>query len=125
MSKFNELLGKTLSKIEISDSKDEMVFYCEDGDKYIMLHYQDCCENVYIEDINGNLDNLIGSPIVRADEKSNHDEDETYWISRTYTFYTLATNKGYVDIRWIGESNGYYSEKVNFKKIDREERNNG
>lgn len=123
MSKFNELLGKTLSKIEINDSKDEMVFYCEDGDKYIMLHYQDCCENVYIEDISGNLDNLVGSPIVRADEKSNH--DETNWISRTYTFYTLATNKGYVDIRWIGESNGYYSEEVNFKKIDREERNNG
>ena len=112
---FDVLLGKTLTRIDNNNNRDDDVikFYTSDGDTYLMYHPQDCCENVYVEDICGELDDLIGSPLLIADEatsnenpKSNSDE------SFAWTFYKLATNRGSVTIRWYGESNGYYSESV-------------
>lgn len=116
--KFTEvsvLIGKTLTKIENKENE-ELFFYTSDDDIYRMFHYQDCCESVSIEDIIGDLDDLIDSPITMAEESTQ--EGETDWGTETWTFYKFATNKGYVTIRWYGESNGYYSESVDFEKVE-------
>lgn len=114
---FNNLIGKGLNKIEINKQMDEIIFHCEDESKYKMYHVQDCCESVTIEDICGDINDLIGSPIVVAEESTNNENPKEWAESFTWTFYKLATAKGYVTIRWYGESNGYYSESVNFEKI--------
>lgn len=116
------LKGKILKDIKI-EGTESILFIDKDDIEYEMFHDYDCCENVYIEDICGDINNLIGSKIIMAEEVINRDLsplnkfDESY----TWTFYKFATVKGYVTIRWYGESNGYYSEKVDFAIKDKEE----
>jgi hypothetical protein len=77
-----------------------------------MKHIQDCCEDVVIDDINGSLDDLLNSPILKSECNSNEGSGDGIGESYTYSFYNMATIKGYVTIRWLGISNGYYSESV-------------
>ena len=129
---FSDLVGKILKRVEVFRD-DEIQFEDTDGNLYKLYHEQDCCESVTIEDIVGDLNDLIDSPILLAEEVSNNWEStmsskvmhalivdgpkDGYDESWTWTYYKLATVKGYVDIRWYGASNGYYSESVSFVMI--------
>ena len=119
MDFLEEIIGKKILLVEgLEKDSEEVIFHLENGDKWKMYHEQDCCENVWLEDINGNVDNILNSEILRFDEKcKNDDEAGKNDMSETYTFYTIATSKGYLDLRWHGTSNGYYSESVDFKKL--------
>ena len=104
--------GKVFTRVTGSVGGQTLVFE-NDTERFVFFHYQDCCEHVDINDITGDLEDLVGEPLLIAEEVSGATEpDEEHYESYTYTFYKFATRKGYVDVRWLGESNGYYSESV-------------
>ncbi|ATO51013.1 hypothetical protein P4V86_15370 [Brevibacillus laterosporus] len=118
MVEVNVLRGKVLTIIDDS-REDELIFYTEDGKCYRMYHEQDCCETVYLEDICGDLNDLLGTPLLLAEEVSEERGPVDEWDERyTWTFYKFATIKGSVTLRWYGTSNGYYSESVDFELIE-------
>ncbi|MFM1756872.1 MAG: hypothetical protein RL621_1854 [Bacteroidota bacterium] len=115
-----EMIGQNIVSVENVGNL-ELIFTADNGHKFTFYHDQDCCESVYIEDISGDLDDLVGE-LLQAEEVSNlEDFDESAgrtnedYGSHTWTFYKFATVKGSVTVRWYGSSNGYYSESVDFK----------
>lgn len=116
---FSELAGVTLDSVEGGVGSDEIVFHAVDGHKWKLYHEQGCCESVSVEEIHGDLGDLVGVPILQAEE-STSDEPKPEGMgddSWTWTFYRLTTIKGSVQIRWFGTSNGYYSECVSFAEV--------
>lgn len=119
MTSFSGLIGKTITEIEgLEKENDSVIIKCATGEIYQMYHKQDCCETVDINDIVGDVADLLNSPVLTAEERiSDEPELPNNYHSYTWTFYELATIKGSVTIRWYGESNGYYSESVDFIKL--------
>ncbi len=120
--KFEDLVGLKLKRV--IDDGESITFQTIGGAMYQLYHQQDCCESVRVEDIIGDLKDLEQSKILMAEEVSDNeipeDKKKEGWKpaeSFTWTFYKLGTIKGYVTIRFLGESNGYYSESVSFRKI--------
>lgn len=117
---FSELNGKHLVATYGEAGDDSVKFECSDGSEYLLYHVQDCCESVYLEDIVGDIGDLYDAEVISAEEVDSGNTppiEEKYGgpESYTWTFYKIQTNKGAVTLRFYGTSNGYYSERVNFK----------
>lgn len=117
LESFDELEGHILRGFEATD--EEIIFTIDDGQRYKLYHEQECCEEVYVEDICGDPKLMIGEKILMAHEASKrgkHNDDDTC----TWTFYLLRTNTESVTIRFYGTSNGYYSESADFRMIKKD-----
>lgn len=135
-AKFEELAGKTIENISINTNhrddgclvsiktidflnvRDGLGRWMHEDHVYKMIHHQECCEGVYLEDISLNeLRDLINKKIVFAEmvsqdvsETEHKIEDYTKW-----TFYKLTAEDGtHATLRFVGYSNGYYSVDVDF-----------
>jgi len=131
MTEFNQLKGKTLVHIDVDKLTDVITFTEDNGTRYKCHHYQDCCESVFIENVNGDINDLLNTPILLAEERTSDAETKEMELERLlkqeraptvdeaelWTFYELRTIKGSVTIRWNGSSNGYYSISVDFDKV--------
>ena len=115
-----EMVGHTFTSVE--NKGDELIFHGEEK-SFKFYHSQDCCESVSIEDVVGDLEDLVGTPILSVEESTNCNDPSPneYHESYTWTYYKFRTIKGYVDVRWYGESNGYYSESVDLAVKNKDE----
>ena len=102
-----------------SEGDSEIQFHTACGRTFSMFHQQSCCESVAIEEIIGDLGDLLDTPMVSAseDEGRSTNEEDKHGNAREWTFYNLRTHKGTVTIRWYGTSNGYYSTSVSFAEV--------
>lgn len=123
-----EMVGMTFTSVVLDEERGAINFYVDGDNFYTLTHKQECCENVYIESIVGDLSDLLLNPILEASEVTNKDLpvpkeilEDKYWDDNpyTWTFYKFATIRGHVDIRFFGTSNGFYSEGVSvYKKVN-------
>lgn len=113
-TEISEMVGKSFGLVQ--QERDEILYFIHHGGGgFRFFHDQSCCENVYIEEIIGDLNDLIDTPIITAEKRTEDHYDE--WGSCIYTFYEFATIKGSVTIRWMGSSNGYYSMSVDIEQL--------
>lgn len=110
----NKLNGLILFSVDQLEEESDIVWFNTNQGRYCMQHYQDCCEYVRVIDFEDDIDYDGEVIVVDAYESSSDAEDVSE--SGTWTFYHINTNKGSIYIRWLGESNGYYSESVEFNK---------
>ena len=108
----DELVGKVVRGLAYSGEYFQIL---TDDCVYAFYHEYSCCESVWLTQVDGISDKIIGSRIVIAEVVT--DEKDTEYGHITWSFYKIGTNKGMIDFRFQGESNGYYSEIVDLIKI--------
>ncbi|MHB1952351.1 MAG: DUF7448 domain-containing protein [Sulfobacillus sp.] len=118
---FSMLLGKVITSMStVVVGTEEIFFVLDDGVILRMWHEQDCCEGASVAEVVGDIDDMVDAPILEAEAVSRKATDEElagHDDSGTWTFYKFRTRKGSVVLRWLGVSNGYYSETVSFEPV--------
>jgi len=105
------MAGAVITKVNGMEQGSEYVEFLTDKGTLVLVHNQDCCEEVSVEDVVGDPSSLIGARVLEFREDTKVDDGETYGIG-IWTFYNLVTDKEDCTIRWYGNSNGYYSVNV-------------
>ena len=123
MSEFNVLVGKRINGLFIGDSAWALVFRDINGRHYCFRTENDCCNTVWFNHVNGvetvlgegNLfDILRGAMVTGVESKGWTDDrtDEDGWDVIQDGFWTIATDRGYIDLEVRNSHNGYYGGSV-------------
>lgn len=117
MHSTQNLIGRKLTHIDIDQDNDEMLLTCEDGSQFKLYHEQDCCEYVRIDDIEGDASLLLNKQIINVFTEIDHEMPEPVDYSCTNTKFKFLVDDATLIVKWVGTSNGYYSEHVDFRQI--------
>jgi photosystem II stability/assembly factor-like uncharacterized protein len=133
MSVLNKLLGKRINGIFLNEGNTRVVFRTIEGEDFGFYTSGDCCNTVYINHFQGQdvigegntFDLLRGALVTGVEEKEwvNVDVPDAYECVED-GFFTIRTNRGYIDFEVRNEHNGYYSghlEELDLEFMDEEE----
>ena len=123
MSEFNVLVGKRINGLFIGDSAWALVFRDINGRHYCFRTENDCCNTVWFNHVNGVetvlgegnvFDILRGAMITGVESKGWTDDrtDEDGYDVIQDGFWTIATDRGYIDLEVRNSHNGYYGGSV-------------
>ncbi len=117
---------------------DRVSFVSTEGRRFDFFHSPECCESVQVEDVAGDVRDLLDAPLVMAEVERCGDQDPPERVQAfnlkmeqlfpgeqpykddawAWTFYKFGTVKGYVTVRWLGSSNGWYGVDVECEEIE-------
>ena len=121
MSEFNVLVGKRINGLFIGEDAWALVFRDINGRHYCFRTKNDCCNTVWFNHVNGvetvlgegNLFDILRGAMVTGVEDKGWTEDRTdgYDVIQD-GFWTIATDRGYIDLEVRNSHNGYYGGSV-------------
>ena len=123
MSEFNVLVGKRINGLFIGDSAWSLVFRDIHGRHYCFRTENDCCNTVWFNHVNGvetvlgegNVFDILRGAMVTGVESKGWTDDRTdedgYDVIQD-GFWTIATDRGYIDLEVRNSHNGYYGGSV-------------
>jgi hypothetical protein len=126
MGVLNKLVGHRINGIFLNQDHTRVVFRTIEGREFGYYTHGDCCNTVYINHFQGKdvvgegntFDLLRGALVLATEEKEwvAIDDDDTEYDDDSYGggcvedgFFTIKTDRGYIDFEVRNEHNGYYS----------------
>lgn len=119
MTIFRELIGKRINGIFTGNDRWTLAFRDTEGKWYRYDTANDCCNSVFINHITGVecvhstgdvFDLMRGALVIGAEDKGwgdNRSDQDGYEVIQD-GFWTIRTDRGYIDIEVRNEHNGYY-----------------
>ena len=98
------------NKIEGIVLHDDVLYILTTYRVFALRHVRNCCEAVWLADGADEIENMVGEEIrkIRIDVSPKGTDEQ----SITWTFVNIQTNRDSYNLRWVVESNGYYSETI-------------
>jgi len=123
VSVFKNLIGERINSILLRDDRERIIFRTIEGREYHYYTSGDCCNRVWINHMSGvgvlgegNTFDLLRGALVTGAENKGWTENRTLddWEVIQDGFFTLKTDRGYIDFEVRNSHNGYYGGNFEF-----------
>ena len=116
MSVFTKLIGQRINGIFVNEDHNQVAFRTTEGRYLGFFTCGDCCNTVYINHLSGadvvgkgnSFDLLRGALVLGVEEKEWVQQESDGYDVIEDGFFTIQTDRGYIDFEVRNEHNGYY-----------------